>query len=281
MRVRYDRIAQFRVLLLLGFVFLQACASKTFYQLYVTQSNEANVKEDALTYENQDIEVVFNFWGNYGNSGFLIFNKTESNIYIDLKHSHLIVNQMAKTYFQNRNFTESSSSSYSTGNQYSFEHLIRSNVSADGPIVKSTQSKTSLARGYAVTYTEQDIICIPPQSGKLFDGFYLRESLYRDCDLFRYPSPKRIINQKFDQDSSPLKFENIISYSQTPDSPKEVRFSFWVSEISNYPESEFLEWRYPDFCGTRSKYSIDYFLYEKPTNFYIIYEKGSSSLYEH
>lgn len=290
----------FKTLILIAAILLQGCATTTFYQLYKTESDNVKVEENELLFENEEIKVVFNLWDNYGNSGFLIFNKTDSNIYIDLKKSHLIINGIAKTYFQNRTFTESSSSSLSLGNSYTSSYLNK-NSSAYGSAyysdnfgtanyqsvtkgiltTSSSKSKTTFAKGFSVSYIEKDIVIIPSNSAKVFNGFNLNNSLFRDCDLFRYPSIKSIKTKNFDLENTPLKFENIISYGYELNKIKEIKCNFWVSEITNYPSTEFMERKYPEYCGDKSQNSKNYFIYSNPNNFYIKYSKGSSIGFKH
>jgi hypothetical protein len=43
-----------------------------------------------------------------------------------------------------------------------------------------------------------------------------------------------------------------------------IKTNFWVSEITNYPETKFTESRYPEFCGEKSKFQQKYFLFDGP-----------------
>lgn len=277
-------------------VLFNGCATTTFYQLYETNSDDVSIRNNDLLYENDDIKVVFNLWENFGNSGFLIYNKTDSSIYIDLKESHLIVNNIAKTYYQNRTFSESSSvlnahqvqatssMSSTSGNTNVFNGYGSANIQTNlTGVASSTSSKSQSAvkEESSVTYIEKDIINIPPESAKIFNGFYLNNTLYRDCELLRYPSSKNIKSKSFKKENTPLYFKNIISYGYEPGNLKEIECDFWVSEITNYPKDEFYEKRYPEFCGDKSTYSKNYFLFNKPNRFYINYEKGPVSEFEH
>ena len=65
-------------------LFLTGCTSTQFYQLYKTDSKDLKKTESVLISENDDIDIIYNFWSQNGNGDFLIVNKTDSSIYIDL-----------------------------------------------------------------------------------------------------------------------------------------------------------------------------------------------------
>jgi hypothetical protein len=290
-------------LFLVAIFLLSGCSTTTFYQLYKTESKDIQNVSDGMVFENEDVKVVYNFWDDSGNSSFLLFNKTESDIFVDLKKSHLILNGIAYTYFQNRTFSESTSSSISVGgsttsnyykgistalmNDYYFDghsssNLVVNTVSSLSSL--TTKSKSTVAKGQAVSTVEQDVVCIPAQAAKIFAGFSLSNNLFRDCDLLRFPSKKKISTKRFGVNSTPLTIKNIISYGfaeTNSDSYKSIETDFWVSEIANYPEPEFTESKYPEYCGEKSKYQQKYFLFDGPDRFYISYKKSTTEEFEH
>lgn len=292
---------------------LTSCSPNTFYQLYKTQSNALEENKKGVKFENADVTIIYNFWGNYGTSSFLIYNKTDSNIFVDLTKSHLIINGIAKTYFQNRSFGESSSFSYGTDHSYSvtnlnsYSSLVGSATFARNyaSLISQTKivsqkssstigSKSAYKQGASVSYKEKKVICLPPHSSKIINGFRLNSSLYRDCDLYRYPtnnkidlfnsSSKKIISKKFNQDNTPLIIENIISYGFDEFdllANNIIRNKLWVSEITNYPSTIFFETVTPEYCGEESQYSILHCLFEDPGSFYIQYSKEISPAFSH
>lgn len=54
-----------------------------------------------------------------------------------------------------------------------------------------------------------------------------------------------------------------------------VTNEFYVSGITNYPESEFFEYEYEEFCGQKSSYHTEYYRYYDTDKFYIKYSKGT------
>jgi len=100
----------------------------------------------------------------------------------------------------------------------------------------------------------------------------------------RFPSKKKISTKRFGVNSTPLTIKNIISYGfaeTNSDSYKSIETDFWVSEIANYPEPEFTESKYPEYCGEKSKYQQKYFLFDGPDRFYISYKKSTTEEFEH
>jgi len=49
---------------------------------------------------------------------------------------------------------------------------------------------------------------------------------------------------------------------------------FYVTEISNYPENEVIEYRDQEYCGQKSSAIVKYFKNSSPDKFYIQYTKG-------
>ena len=129
--------------------------------------------------------------------------------------------------------------------------------------------------GYSVSYNEEKIICIPSKTSKIISEYYITESLLRDCDLFKYPTKKQITSKTFSKEQSPLVFSNRIAYS-TSQNDNLIKFEngFYVTEISNYPESEMVELKYDEYCGQKSMTITKNFKNVSADKFYIKYSKG-------
>lgn len=256
-------------------VMLQSCAY-SYYQLYHTESDAASVEDGTMVYENDDVRILFNLWGEYGQSDFLIFNKTDSNIFIDLRQSHLIINGIATTYFRNRVFTKKRSSTASVGRYQSYAVANTSsteNTSTGSATGAATSAKTTVRNDKSVSEVEQAIVCIPARAAKPFGGFSLNTNVYEDCDLEDSPSLKEDASVVFDKENSPLYFENAISYGFSLEQLKEVRYDFWVSKIANYKKEIFIDRVSIEKCGKQSSLSTyDYVpVFKNPSRFYIKY----------
>jgi hypothetical protein len=270
-----------------------------FYQVYSTNASE-NLKNDndIYFYEDTNCILTYNLWSDGGNIGFKFYNKSEKNIYLDLEHCFFILNGMSKSYYKNRTFTTSESSSFSSirskalsrsssGFNYSgFSESNRitnsttiGNLSAIGESITNLNSNTiqfgySSLSGLSVSYNENKIICIPPRSLQRISEFSLNHTLYRDCILYKYPSNnKKIITRSFAKTESPFVFRNRIAYSlEKSDSVIEFENEFYVNEISNYPEMKIIGSRIDTFCGQYQ--TRNYFKISAPNMFYLRYTKA-------
>ncbi len=216
---------------------LTSCVS-TYFQVYKTvPSDKLVVKNNLLVYEDENCKVSYNLWSEGGNIGFQFFNKTDKNIYLNLEESFFILNGVSKNYYRNRVFTS-----------------------------------------FSVSYNEEKILYIPSKTSKIISEYNINESLFRDCDLFKYPTKKQIKSKTFSKEQSPLVFSNRIAYSigQT-DNLIKFENEFYVTEISNYPESEMFESKYDEYCGQKSLTMTKYFKNVSADRFYIKYSKGKAT----
>ncbi len=296
-----------RLILFTLIILVNSCTT-SYYQLYKVGSDKVMDNEKELLYEQSDVKIKYNFWDNYGNSSFLFYNNSDSNIYIDLSKSHLIINGIANTYFRNRLISESASisqSSKKSTTSYYIKNLTSGNINTtairfddnlksrtnvnfseyiNGKKISSTGESVS-SQSYSIGYYEEKIICIPPHSGKVIDGYHISYNLYKDCDLFRYPSSKSIKTITFNKENSPLKIKNIIAYSYNENISKEnIRYinnKFWVKEITNYPYGDFYISKQPEFCGEKSLNSKEYFKFFSTNNFFIKYIKDYDYQFKH
>jgi len=263
---------------------LTSCITSYYYQVYKAAPIEQTVlQENFLIYEDENCIVYYNFWAINGNIGFKFFNKTDQNIYLNLEESFFILNGIAKNYYQNRIFTsiESTGTSISQTGTISkattglnYLDLIQANLIAATAIVGASTSA-----GYSISYNEEKIICIPSKTSKVITEYAINEYLFRDCDLFKYPTKKEIKTKSFTKSNSPLVFSNRIVY-MVGQSSNSVKFEneFYVTEISNYPESEMIELGYEEFCGEKGTLQTRYFKNISPDKFYIKYEKVEDGL---
>lgn len=247
---------------------LTSCVSTSFFQVYkAVPSDKLVTKDNLLVYEDENCKVSYNLWDEGGNIGFQFFNKTDKNIYLNLEESFFILNGVAYNYYRNRVFATKSV----TGINYL--DLIQTNrISATNTIGLMASS------GFSVSYNEEKIVCIPSKTSKIISEYNINESLFRDCDLFKYPTKKRIKSKTFSKEQSPLVFSNRIAYSigQT-DNLIKFENEFYVTEISNYPESEMFESKYDEYCGQKSLTMTKYFKNVSADRFYIKYSKGKAT----
>lgn len=258
-------------------LFMTSCSTTAFYQVYKTmpaidQSNFA----DGTQFEDDDISVSYNFWNDGGKFSFVFRNKTDKDIYIDKEACFVIVNGFAQPYYQNRVFTKGKGSV--TGVQIS---AAATNYYRGKSYPQRMQYSESYGvAGYSessVAYNEEKVVCIPAGTSRIFSEYTINQTIYRDCDLLLYPTPNKIKALKFNSIDSPIKFSNRIAY-KIDGSEDEIKMvhSFFVSEITNYPTSKFIETKYDEFCKQKSGFGRKYYVFEAADQFYNRYAKKDS-----
>ena len=259
---------------------MTSCATHSFYQVYkVTPDDKITLKENHLVYEDENCKVSYNLWDQSGNIGFVFQNKIGKNIFLNLEESFFILNGIASNYYQNRVFSNTTSSGTSvsrganatrsvTGANYLDLILTnRFSVSSSVGVINSA--------GHTVSYAEEKIVCIPGMTSKVIAEFSISQSLFRDCALYKYPTKKQIKTMTFAKSNSPLVFSNRIVYT-VGQSGNPVKFEneFYGTQITNYPESEITETKADEFCGQKGTGQTKNFKNVSPDKFYIRYSKG-------
>ncbi len=265
---------------------LTSCVTSAYYQVYkVKPDDKMTLKEGRLVFEDESCLVSYNLWEEGGNIGFIFHNKTDKNIYLKLDESFFVLNGVAFNYYQNRVFSNTLSSGTSashgasatrsvTGINY-LDLILTNRISVSNSVgVVNTSGKT-------VSYTEEKIVCIPGMTSKVITEYTINQTLFRDCDLFKYPKRKQIRTKSFKKSDSPLVFSNRIVY-EVGQSGIPIKFEneFYGSQITNYPEDSILEAKDEEFCGQKILSQMKFFKDVSPDKFYIKYDKGEDA-WEH
>jgi hypothetical protein len=259
---------------------LSSCVS-TYYQVYKADSiDKMTPKDNSLIFEDENCTVFYNLWSADGNIGFRFFNKSNKSIYLNLEESFFIINGMANNYFQNRTFTKSSnigtSSSQSLGASKSISGLNYLDLLQTNRIYAANSVGIISTSGYSISYNEEKVVCIPSKTSKIITEYSINETRFRNCDLFGYPKKKQIKTVNFTKENSPLVFSNrLVYYIDLKDKPIQFDNSFYVTEITNYPENEMYENIREEFCGQKGTNLVRYFKDASPDKFYIIYHQGT------
>lgn len=284
MKIMKTRIYLGIIILLMAF--FSSCVT-SYYQVYKASSGEnISLMDNKLVYEDENCKVFYNLWSEGGNIGFKFFNKTNKNIYLNMEESFFILNGTSNNYYKNRIFTRSNTLGTSVSNSRnagkSMTGINNLNLIQTNSISATNYSELIASHGYAVSFNEEKIICIPSLTAKNIAEYNITNSLFRDCDLFKYPSRNQIKTKSFNKDNSPLTFSNQLIYSvDKSGQPVKVKNDFFVSEITNYPETEILESVIEEYCEQKSLSRNNYIKDIAPNKFYIHYLKEKSDIWKH
>jgi len=251
---------------------LSSC-NKLYYQVYEVNSKDMVQKDNSLVYENNDLKLMYNLWGENGAVGFIIQNKTNNDLFIDLTQTFFILNGKANDYFKNREFTKTSI------NEASLSAFYISNWSNDlwtKRYYVPVTAKVSKGASTGVTTKEKAIICIPANSWKVIDEYKVVPSIRQTCDKKTdYPKHKAVVST-YNKDNSPLKFRNRISYAFDKECKnlKQIENEFYVSDITNYSKKEIIQTvKEKVNCYDIIKTKRKYFKIGGPNKFYVTYNK--------
>lgn len=257
--------------ILISLMLISCNTVKNYYQVYKT-TPESNVmlKDNHLAYEDDNCKVLYNLWADGGNIGFSFLNKTTTNIYLNLEECFFVKNGIANNYYKNRVYTFSSNrgigqSVAKSMTGINFLQLVQTNSGITNSINTN---------GTSVSESEEKIICIPAMTSKIITEYNINQTPYRDCDLLRFPSKKQIKTLNFTKTNSPIVYSNRLEYKvgQTGKSIK-LENNFYVSEITNYPQSEIIKSKRDENCDQEGRvYTFSkYFENVSPDKFYIKY----------
>jgi len=266
-------------------IVLTSCVTTSYFQVYKAAfTKKTNLKDsllvNELVYEDANCKVSYDLWDDGGNIGFKFYNRTDKNIYLNLEESFFIFNGMAYNYYQNRVFTNSKSTGISASStSASSKHAKGMNNLDLIPNYKVSKNGTSsvgvtTTSGNSVSYNEEKIVCIPSMTSKIIKEYSITHSLYRDCDLFKYPRKRQIKTKTFKKSDSPLVFSNRLTYAvgQTVN-PVTTENEFYVTEITNYPEKKIVETKVDEFCGQKGSLEKRVFKNVSTDKFYFHYFK--------
>ena len=277
-------------------VALSSCAPTTYYQMYQTQPvSDIAMHDDCMVFEDENCEVLYNFWKEYGEIGFVFYNKTTENIYLHLDECFYVKNGFAYDYYRNRVYTNSKSfvtstqltnihgtyvtksnasakanyyyvGAYGTGNAYGSQTIYK-----NGYVFGSTGTITNVSSN-SESIAEKQIICIPPKTSKVITEFDIKNSIYRSCDIYRNPGKKDPHSITFTKENTPLSFGNRIAYSiGNGEELFRIENEFYVSKISNYSSSDITKLERVKECGKIKDSEVRVFNEYGPNQFYIRY----------
>lgn len=258
--------------------------------------SDIRVETNRMVFEDENCQILYNFWRDEGEIGFVFVNKTSENIYLHLDESFYVANGIAYDYYRNRVFTNSRTYIASTqlSNIYGTT-VVNSDASVNANYYYAGSYGTGSANGSQTTYkngyvngsartvtnsasnsvstAEKPIVCIPPHASKIITEYDIKTSLYRSCDLLRYPKKDDPHSVTFTKNNTPLTFGNRIAYS-VGDNEALVRVNndFYVSKISNYRDQDITRRETETECGKKVNGKLIHVFRESgPDQFFISY----------
>jgi hypothetical protein len=270
------KILLYSVLLLI----IYSCGSTSYFQVFkATPSNKLIVNDNALFFEDENCKVSYNLWSQGGNIGFQFYNKTDNNMYLHLDESFFILNGFSYNYYGNRTYTETNSSAAANSSEVSLSSSVtginQSDLIQNNRVSLSDATAVFRSSGTAVSYSEEKIICIPAKTTKIVSEYLINKSFIRDCELTKYPTKGNEKIKSYTKEQSPFTFSNRLAYS-TGKNMNLIKFEneFYVSEISNHPESDIIETEYDKICGRKGTRLKKYFKKAPVNQFYVMYKKA-------
>jgi hypothetical protein len=242
-------------------LFASCAFTANYYQVYQTNNENGILTNDKIIFEDKSCSVAYNLWADGGDIGFSIYNKTESDLIVDLTKTFFVLNGVSYEYFQNRSFSKSSSSGTTlTTSNYPYYYYSNYN------------SSKSYSTSSSATYMEKPQLTIPPKTQVMVSEYHVAKTRYLNCDLSKYPTSKTIKTVQFDKSNSPFVFYNLISYKSKGDSTR-MENRFYVSEITNYPEVKMFTKVDTSICGRKLNIPERIFKNVTPDKFYYKYTK--------
>lgn len=257
------------ILAAITLIIAAGCSTPLYYQVQTISTASEN---DLKQMENDEIEIIYNFWGENGDLYFGIYNKTDKDIQILMDKSFFIRNGVVFDYYQDRvytvtygtvlsnnttstgytNYNQGVGASISTTNTSALSGTVKSNTASVtaglsmGAIAGTAFSKSvSQSKHQSIETREPISITIPAKTTKTFNYFQISDVPYRSCDLLRYQFDHKIGSDKivFTAENTPTFFENRIAYQvEGSNEIKRMINSFFISEIINMKESKFIDW---------------------------------------
>ena len=247
----------------MAFILLLGCApvSEFNYQVISVKSPVFKEANNSMIYENEDLRLQYDLWGDLGRLKYSVYNKRDEILYLDLKRSFFIKNGVAHDYYVNKTRT------------------VSEGVSSEGRRVTITDQGAKGATYSETTKKELAIenkktIAIPPKSSKEVFYFNLKNNLFSYCELEDYPEWEDTTQVTFNGSNTPLSFENYLTYSLDNDlkNPKKVSNEFWVHRIENMDGANFTkEIEKVEPCDSTETYEVEVTPHKASNRFYIEY----------
>lgn len=289
-----------RFVLFFSIIAFMSC-STAYQQIAYISSPQMNLQDNGkYRYIEEDIVVDYNFWAQNGQVSFLITNNSDTDVYLDLTRSFLIVNGMTFDYYNNRTYSTNTSSSivsssaYGVSNTFAVANGLANALSsyyggsglttalstASGSrrtSAYSTRTTSSSTINKGVQYAEKEGVWIPAHSSRSICEFSLLEVPYRQCGLPRNPSRREDATLSFSAANTPFAFDNMLMLIVNGADRRLVN-SFYIERITNILEEQTYDLEYDVNCeGRKTREMYRVYKFGAANRFYIKYDYTSRS----
>lgn len=261
---------------------LTSC-NQLYFQVYEVKSNSLTQQDNSLVYENEDLKILYNLWGENGAVGFILQNKTDKDLFVDMDRTFFILNGKANDYFKNREYTSTSTVTTSDADGISQSYLSSAGYWPTRYVLPTTISgisKLIKGRSSSVTAKEKPVICIPAKAYKVIDEYNVNPEYEMTCVSKKdFPLTSEKVSN-YDESNSPLKFRNRIAYSfdRNVNNVKQIENDFYVNGITNYSKDAAVGSAKENVnCYNSQKIKREYFKIGGPDKFYKKYTKKDFS----
>ena len=201
----------------------------TCYQVFSTKPTDKNItiQEKSMIYSDDVCVVSYDFWCNGGDPGFLVFNKTNEKLYLNLKESFFTLNGIAYDYYEKGSSFSAYSHTQTKAKTKSISDIERKAfaIIKVGQISSNIKSDSYSEMHIVGSQTANiDIVCIPPHSAKPIAKFTIASQ----------PLHKSTKEVEYSDTDTPIKFANYISYytESNKEKPTLVKNEFYVDKTS-------------------------------------------------
>lgn len=261
----------------IGALMLASCSTPSYIQI-VDVKSDVPTRNKNYVYNDGQVEITYNFWGNGGDAGFFVQNLTDQVVYVDLANSFHIKNGAANDYFRNRTFGKGSSATISnavSATAASYGVWTLSKLAGS----KSVSASATAASGSSssVTVTEKDVIAIPPHAYKCISEYNIASDVLQDCSVKLFPKKKSPETMVYSIEESPLKFTNYITYKVGENGAyKAVTQDFYIAGYTNYNSSDVEK---KEKAGCKDQLTVSYNKHAAPSRYYVTYGNTHSNNY--
>ncbi len=256
---------------------LTSC-NQTYYQVYDVNSDALKQEDNSLVYENGDMKVMYNLWGENGSVGFILKNKTDKDIFVDMDKTFFILNGEANDYFKNREYSATMINATYVDYGLSKSYSISAGFWPTQYYIPVTSAFAKIAKGNStgITTKEKQIICIPAHAYKVISEYKVSPRFIKTCERAK-DLPRSSVNvANYSESSSPVKFKNRIAYSFNSDCKdiQHIENNFYISSVTNYSKKAAIEKvKEKTDCYSNQKQIRKYFKIGGPNKFYKTYQR--------